>query len=388
MTEAAADGVKRHIEQVNGRQFRELLNAGRPLLVQFEGPDCEPCRALADTLSGLAARYAGRVNIVRLDVDKHVDLGTRYRIWALPTLLFFHQGRPHRVKARSTEQLDAALCKLAVQAQATGPTLRSSGAQQSAQDLTPLLPLQDLDRRLAPFGRDLERLGIPASFAEGRHVLQGLICRFGQGEAAGLRMGGGYILTNRHVLEQFGGAKEGPAWAGRAEVPQLPGLLSRALPPGLPGGHLVMPWHVGRYSDWALLQEAGQRRVAGPRLRSAGSLHQHELLWIVGGTDGDADLITVGRLKYVRGVNGMLQDCDVRPGMSGAAVSDARGRVVGIFSTQFGWPGRRAMFVTTDAVADGIASLRHRDASLPVLRMQADEPPAGQPVDAHSTHRH
>ncbi|MEO5734330.1 MAG: serine protease, partial [Rubrivivax sp.] len=198
--------------------------------------------------------------------------------------------------------------------------------------------------------------------------LEGLVVRIGKNDAAGLRVGCGQVLTNRHVFEQLGGDAEGAAFLGRKAFPDHPELFGRAAPPALPGGALVMPWYVGNYGDWALLDEAESSVCGIPPMRSARLLRKGERLWLVGGSDGELDLVTVGRLKYVKGVNGILHDCDVRPGMSGSAVIDAAGQVVGIFSTQFGWPGRRAMFVTIDAIAEGIDTLRTLDASLPVKR--------------------
>lgn len=142
-----------------------------------------------------------------------------------------------------------------------------------------------------------------------------------------------------------------------------------------------MPWYVGRYGDWALLEETEASVCAAPRFRAAKSLQRDEPLWIVGGSNGERDFVTVGFLSYVKGVNGMLRDCDVQPGMSGSPMIDADGKVVGIFSTKFGWPGRRAMFVTAECIAQEIDALRSRDSSLPRIEIEAAgrETPARTP---------
>lgn len=319
----------------------------------------------------LAAKYQGRVHVVQVDVDKQADLGRRYKVWALPTVIQFHRGEHRRIGARDPRGLDEAMRKLLADASAAGPKACSTACIPPERDGEGLQPLSTLHSSLTPFGRDIENIGLPACLSERGFSLDGLIYRVGTNDAAGIRVGCGQVLTNRHVFEQLGGDRGGAAFLGKKVFPERPELTGRAAPPALPGGTLVMPWYVGRYSDWALLDEADSIVCATPRFRSAKSLGNDETLWLVGGSDGERDLVTVGRLKYVKGVNGMIHDCDVRPGMSGSAVIDAEGNVVGIFSTQFGWPGRRAMFVTIDSIAEDIEALRPLDASLPQMRIEA-----------------
>lgn len=356
------------LQEVNGREFRKLLSAGQPLVVLFGSPSCEPCHALELPLARLADKYQGGVQVVRVDVDKQTDLGRRYKLWALPTVIQFHRGELRRIGARNASGLDQAMRQLLADASAVQPQAGSTASLRTERDGLGLLPVSALHSSLTPFGRDVEQIGIPACLSEHGFSLAGLIYRVGKNTAAGLRVGCGQILTNRHVFEQLGGDSEGAAFVGRKVFPERPELFGRAAPPALPGGALVMPWYVGRYGDWALLDEADSGVCALPPFRSAKSLRKDEYLWLVGGSDGELDFVTVGSLKYVKGVNGILHDCDVRPGMSGSPVIDAAGQVVGIFSTQFGWPGRRAMFVTIDAIAEGIETLRPLDASLPVKR--------------------
>lgn len=355
------------VPEVNGRAFRELVSCGRPLIVLFGSPNCEPCHALELQLIPLAVTYSGRVQFIRVDVDKQTDLGRRYKLWALPTLIRFHLGEFQRISARSANGLDQAMRQLLVDASAAKSGDLSTSSRRLKQEGQGLLSVGALHSSLTPFGRDIEKVGIPACLSEDQFSLDGLICRIGKNTAAGLRVGCGQVLTNRHVFEQLGGETQGAAFVGKQAL-QQPELFGRAAPSALPGGALVMPWYVGRYPDWALLEEADSGVCATPPLRSTKSVRKGDLLWLVGGSDGELDLVSVGRLKYTKGVNGILDDCDVRPGMSGSPVIDAAGQVVGIFSTQFGWPGRRAMFVTIDGIADDIDSLRAIDPSLPIHR--------------------
>ena len=70
----------------------EVLNSELPVLVDFFATWCGPCRMLAPTIEELKADYAGRVKIVKIDVDAEPELAIRYRVASIPTLLYFKNG--------------------------------------------------------------------------------------------------------------------------------------------------------------------------------------------------------------------------------------------------------------------------------------------------------
>ena len=71
----------------------EVLQASEPVLVDFWAEWCPPCRKLTPVIEALADEYAGRVKVVKVDVDQSPDVAGRYGIFSIPTLLLFREGR-------------------------------------------------------------------------------------------------------------------------------------------------------------------------------------------------------------------------------------------------------------------------------------------------------
>ncbi len=70
-----------------------VLRADLPVVVDFYATWCGPCKRLAPVLAGVATEYAGRLKVVKVDVDRARRLAEQYRVSAVPTLLFVRHGR-------------------------------------------------------------------------------------------------------------------------------------------------------------------------------------------------------------------------------------------------------------------------------------------------------
>jgi thioredoxin 1 len=78
-----------HVDKDN---WREVLSAPQPVLVDFWAGWCGPCRVLAPTFEKLAEKYGNEVRFVKLDVDELPEIAGQYGIQSIPTLLLFAGG--------------------------------------------------------------------------------------------------------------------------------------------------------------------------------------------------------------------------------------------------------------------------------------------------------
>ena len=79
--------------EINDTNYKELLESGKPVVIDFWAPWCGPCRSIAPIVEELATVYEGRAIIGKYNVDDESDLGVEYGIRNIPTLLFFKDGQ-------------------------------------------------------------------------------------------------------------------------------------------------------------------------------------------------------------------------------------------------------------------------------------------------------
>ncbi len=72
---------------------KDVLTSDVPVLVDFWAEWCGPCRMMAPTLDAIAADYAGKVKVGKVNVDDNGGVATRYSIRGIPTLLLFKGGQ-------------------------------------------------------------------------------------------------------------------------------------------------------------------------------------------------------------------------------------------------------------------------------------------------------
>jgi thioredoxin 1 len=72
---------------------KEVLEAGKLVLVDFWAEWCAPCRMLAPTIDAIADQFVESAGVVKLNVDDNTATAQRYGIKGIPTLILFSEGK-------------------------------------------------------------------------------------------------------------------------------------------------------------------------------------------------------------------------------------------------------------------------------------------------------
>ncbi len=73
---------------------QEVLASDKPTLVDFWAVWCGPCRMVAPMVDQIAQEQAGKLKVMKLDVDENQNTAMVYGVMSIPTLILFKDGQP------------------------------------------------------------------------------------------------------------------------------------------------------------------------------------------------------------------------------------------------------------------------------------------------------
>jgi thioredoxin 1 len=77
----------------SGNFESEVVQSNQAVVVDFWAEWCQPCKMLTPVLDKIAQTYAGRLKVVKCNVDENQDIATKYGVQSIPNLIFFKDGQ-------------------------------------------------------------------------------------------------------------------------------------------------------------------------------------------------------------------------------------------------------------------------------------------------------
>jgi len=91
--------MSEHIKNVSDDSFEaDVLKSDTPVLVDYWAAWCGPCKMIAPILEEVAAEFAGKVTVAKVNVDENQQTAAKFGIRGIPTLMLFQNGEVKATK--------------------------------------------------------------------------------------------------------------------------------------------------------------------------------------------------------------------------------------------------------------------------------------------------
>lgn len=82
------------LNELTDRTFDQAVKSRIPVLIDFWGDDCVPCKMMEPIIDEIKSRYQGKVTVVKANIKYCTKVVEQYRVMSIPTLMLFKDGKP------------------------------------------------------------------------------------------------------------------------------------------------------------------------------------------------------------------------------------------------------------------------------------------------------